>query len=196
MSTETASRALLLIDWINPLDFEGGTELLEQAVSAARTVARLKNRARAAGVPVIYVNDNFDSWHLGFRELIALFRTRRVPGLPLLDLLEPRHDEDHHILKPMHSGFFRTPLEVLLQRLGVRDLILTGLTADICVLFTANDAYMRGFGIAVPSDGVASLRREQTEHALRQMERALKADIRPSCELLGPRPEDGRTAKE
>jgi nicotinamidase-related amidase len=183
MSKRTASRALLLIDWINPLDFEGGTELLEQALPAARTVAELKKQARAARVPVIYVNDNFDCWHLGFRELIARLREQRVPGTPLLDLLEPEHDEDHHILKPMHSGFFRTPLEVLLQRLGVRDLILTGLTADICVLFTANDAYMRGFGISVPSDCVASLRCEQNEHALRQMERALKADIRPSRQI-------------
>lgn len=169
--------ALLLIDVINPMDFEGAADLLPPAISAARQIARLKRRAHAAAVPVVYVNDNFDCWHLGFRELVEKFRRARVPGAPIIELLAPDPKRDYYVLKPSHSGFFRTGLEVLLERLESRTLILTGFAGDICVLFTANDAYMRGFGVTAPADCVASERDEDNAHALRQMARLLKADI-------------------
>ena len=103
-----------------------------------------------------------------------------VRGAPLIQLLRPDHGSDFYILKPQHSGFFRTGLEVLLERLGVSTLILTGIAGDICVLFTANDAYMRGFNVIVPSDCIVSEGAEDNEHALRQMERLLKAVVKPS----------------
>jgi nicotinamidase-related amidase len=176
--------ALLLIDFVNPLSFPCGEALLAHALPAARNAAALKARAQAVGLPVIYVNDNFDLWHLGFRELVERFRTEHVRGEPLLELLAPDHDRDHYVLKPMHSGFFGTGLEVLLARLGARTLVLTGIAGDICVLFTANDAYMRGFDVIVPGDCVASERPADNAHALRQMARLLKADVRPSTELV------------
>jgi nicotinamidase-related amidase len=58
--------------------------------------------------------------------------------------------------------------------------VLTGFAGDICVLFTANDAYMRGFDVIVPADCVASEREEDNAHALRHMARILKADIATS----------------
>jgi nicotinamidase-related amidase len=67
--------------------------------------------------------------------------------------------------------------------LQAKTLILTGVTADICVLFTANDAYMRDFNLVIPSDCVASNSPDENEHALDLMKRVLKADIRPSVEL-------------
>jgi nicotinamidase-related amidase len=175
--------ALLLIDVVNPMDFEGADALLPSALEAARSIARLKQRARDADVPVIYVNDNFDCWHLGFADLVEQFRSKRVPGLPIIELLAPEADDDFYILKPNHSGFFRTGLEVLLKRLDVRTLVLTGFAGDICVLFTANDAYMRGFNIMVPADCIASERRADNEHALEQMARLLKARVETSDAL-------------
>jgi len=169
--------ALLLIDVINPMDFEGGDALLEAAMRVAPNLRRLQRRARALHVPVIYVNDNFDCWHLGFRELVEALRSDRVPGAPLIDMFEPDHGLDYYILKPLHSGFFRTGLEVLLRRLQVQTLVLTGFAGDICVLFTANDAYMRGFKVVVAADCVASEREDDNVHALRQMERLLKAKV-------------------
>jgi nicotinamidase-related amidase len=177
---ESAGVALLLIDVINPMDFEGAASLLPHAIRAAQNVARLRERANTARVPVIYVNDNFDRWHLGFRELVAKFVSDRVPGVPIIDLLPPKPERDYYVLKPAHSGFFRTGLEVLLRRIGAHTLVLTGFAGDICVLFTANDAYLRGFRVVVPRDCVASEREEDNAHALRQMARVLKADISPS----------------
>ena len=91
--------------------------------------------------------------------------------------------DDYFVLKPKHSGFYCTSLELLLQHLGAKNLILTGLAGNNCVLFTANDAYMRDFKLFVPTDCVVSQTKEENEYALNQMEKVLKADIKPSTEL-------------
>jgi nicotinamidase-related amidase len=183
------STALLLIDVVNPLEFEGGDDFLREARPAARRIAALQQRAHASGVPSIFVNDNFDCWHLGFREIVARVRNAEGPGKVLLDDVTPDFRRDYFVLKPMHSGFFHTSLEVLLRRLEIRRLVLTGFAGDICVLFTAVDAHMRGFELAVPIDCVASARSAGNRRALEQMQRLLAADIRPSSDLsLGNEP--------
>jgi nicotinamidase-related amidase len=179
----TSSVAMLLIDVINPMDFEGAQLLLPAAARAAERIAALRERAVEAAVPVIYVNDNFDCWHLGFRELVEKFVAADVPGLPIIELLMPEPERDFYVLKPGHSGFFCTGLEVLLSKLQVNTLVLTGFAGDICVLFTANDAYMRGFSLIVPDDCMASEREADNVHALRQMGRLLKADTTSSTAL-------------
>lgn len=175
--------ALLLIDVINPMDFAGAENLMRPATVAAQRIAELSRRARGADVPVIYVNDNFDCWHLGFRELVDDLLARRVPGRSIIECLRPQPQSDYYVLKPSHSGFFRTGLEVLLARMRARTLVLTGFAGDICVLFTANDAYMRGFRVIVPRDCIASERQEDNTHALSQMARLLKAIITSADDL-------------
>lgn len=91
--------------------------------------------------------------------------------------------QDYFVLKPKHSGFYQTPLELLLKHLGASRLILTGLSTNSCVLFTANDAYMRDLQFFVPRDCVAACSSEEQEHAIEQMRTMLKADISPSTEL-------------
>ncbi len=187
-ASEGSGAALLLIDFINPFDFDGADLLLASALPAARASRALCERARAAGIPIVYVNDNFDCWHLGFRELVDRFGGPEARGCEIAELLRPDFQRDHFVLKPMHSGFFRTPLEVLLQRLGARKLILTGIAGESCVLFTASDAYMRGFELVVPGDCTASERSADNAHALAHMRRVLKADVRVSTRIeLTPR---------
>jgi nicotinamidase-related amidase len=178
-----ATTALLMIDLVNPLDFEGGADLLARALPAAHRIAALRRRAHAAGVPSVFVNDNFDCWHLGFRELAARLRCPGTTGRALLDVLEPDPERDHFVLKAEFSGFFQTSLDVLLRRLGARDLVLTGIATDICVLATAIDAAMRGYRLFVPRDCVAAESDEAQEAALAQMSKALGADLRPSDAL-------------
>jgi nicotinamidase-related amidase len=180
---EVEGAALLLIDVVNPLDFEGSAALLAHAEPALARMARLRVRAREAGTPCIFVNDNFDCWHLGFRELVEHVRAATDAGRRLLAALEPDPRTDFFVLKPMHSGFFQTALETLLARLRIRTLVLAGIAGDICVLFTANDAYMRGFELLVPADCVASESAEDNRRALAQMARLLHADVRPSEQL-------------
>jgi nicotinamidase-related amidase len=171
--------ALLLIDVVNPFDFPGAGRLLRRATPAAARIAALKQRAERARVPAIYVNDNYGDWHAEFAELIERFASREARGRRLVEQLRPR-PADFYVLKPRHSGFHSTSLAVLLERIDARCLVLTGVAAHICVLFTAIDAYMRGLEIVVPSDCVASESARQEQYALQQMAEVLRARIVPS----------------
>jgi len=179
---DDADIALLLIDVINDLQFDGGDTLLRQALPMAEQLAALKRRTTQAGIPAIYVNDNFGRWQSDFAKLLTHCLTTGVRGQPLVERLRPAPD-DYFVLKPKHSGFYATTLELLLRYLKVTTVILTGLTGDSCVLFTANDAYMRDFHLLVPADCVASQDPDENRHALAHMQRVLKADIRPSTAL-------------
>lgn len=179
---DTAPVALLLIDVINDLAFEGAEALLEHALPMADHLAALKRRAAAAGIPAIYVNDNFGRWRSDLRAIVAHCVDDDTLGRPVVERLLPG-DDDYFVVKPKHSGFFTTSLDLLLEHLQTRALILTGIAGNICVLFTANDAYMRDFELFVPADCVASNSAEENDYALRQMHTILKADTRQSTEL-------------
>jgi nicotinamidase-related amidase len=182
MAPDKSDVALLLIDVINDLDFPEGDQLLRHALPMARQIAALKRRAKGEGVPVVYVNDNFGRWRSDFTAQVEHCLEDGVRGRPLVELLRPGED-DYFVLKPKHSGFFSTTLDTLLEYLGARAVVLTGMAANICVLFTANDAYMRDLHLAVPCDCVASNTEEENRYALDQMAKVLKADTRPSTDL-------------
>jgi len=179
---DKSGAALLLIDVINDFDFPEGEQLLQLALPVGRNIARLKRRATAAGIPSIYVNDNFGRWQSDFKKLVAHARREDGRGKPFVELLLPDED-DYFVLKPKHSGFYSTTLSLLLTHLTAKNLILTGIAGNNCVLFTANDAYMRDFKLFIPADCVVSNTEEENEHALTQMQTVLKADITNSTEL-------------
>ena len=179
---QTSPVALLLIDVINDMDFEGSEALVRFAEPMARRLRELKRRARDAGIATIYINDNFGKWRSDFRSLVAHCITDDVPGREVAKLLQP-DEEDYFVLKPKQSAFFGTTLDTLLRDLGARTVIITGVAGDNCVLFSANDAYMRDFKLLIPRDCVASESKEQNDHALELMERVCKADITPSVDL-------------
>lgn len=180
---DKSSVALLLIDVINDLEFSGGEELLRYALPMSEKLAELKRRAKEAGVPVIYVNDNFGKWQSDFKKILEHCLEEDVRGRPVAENLKPEGDDDYFVLKPKHSGFFSTTLDILLDYLGARTLVLTGLTGDICVLFTAHDAYMRDFNLVVPSDCIASEDPADNEYTLRKLAGLMDADTRPSTEI-------------
>jgi nicotinamidase-related amidase len=182
-----SSHVLLLIDVINDMVFPGSEALVEQALPMARRLQALKARLKGAGVPCVYCNDNFGSWRSDFRALVRHCVTDDVPGRPVASLLQPDED-DYFVLKPRHSAFYATPLDPLLRELGADVVILTGIAANICVLFSANDAYMRGYKVAVPADCVASNTAEESAAALRQIQVVLKGDIAESTALAVERP--------
>lgn len=174
--------ALLLVDVINDFAFPQGRTLLKRALPMAKAVARLKAKAKAEGIPCLYVNDNFGQWRSNFSLLLAHCLDAGARGCEIVSMLEPEKD-DYVVLKPVHSGFAGTPLALLLEFLGANTLILGGLMTDSCVAFTANDAYLRNFRIFVPSDCSASLTQRRHGNALAQMRNTLKADTRPAARL-------------
>ena len=178
--------ALLLIDVINDFDFPGADRLLRYARPMARNLLRLKQRAYKAGVPVIYVNDNFGRWKSDFRRTLD-HCARCGRGREVVKLLRPE-ENDYFVLKPKHSGFFSSALDTLLRYLQTQTLILTGIAGNFCVLFTANDAYMRDFNLFVPSDCTVSNTKRENDSALRLMKKFLKADTRRASRIIFRRP--------
>ena len=170
--------ALLLIDFMNPLDFDGAEDLAPRAVAAAQRAAILKARMRARGAPVIYANDNFGRWEANFEAIVN--HCKKLGGAPakLASTLSPSPG-DRSVLKPRHSAFFGTPLEFLLDELAVKQLILTGLATDSCIMFTAHDGYLRKYDLWIPRDCVAAEKDDYQHTALEHMERTLKAATDP-----------------
>jgi nicotinamidase-related amidase len=181
---DKSETALLIVDVINDLDFPEANQLLRFVPAMSRKLERLKRRAKDAGVPVIYVNDNFGRWRSDFRKIIE--HCANGPARELIDRLRPEED-DYFVLKPKHSGFFSTTLETLLRYLGSRRLVICGIAGNFCVLFTANDAYMRDYELVVPSDCTISNTRRENGEAIALMKKYLKADTRVSGRVKFPR---------
>lgn len=179
---DSAPVALLIIDMINDLEFPEGPDFLEPTLKIADCIADLKRRAKAEGIPVIYANDNFGRWRSDFNEVLEHCLNDGVRGQPLAERLRPEPD-DYSVLKPKNSAFYATTLETLLLYLNAKTLILTGISADACVLFTANDAYVRDYKLYIPSDCVVAASPAYTEDALSYMKRVLKADTTLAADL-------------
>jgi len=173
--------ALLLVDVINDLVFPEGEQLLAAALPTAKSINRLKAAATRREIPIIYANDNFGHWRSDFRAQVEHCLHDNVPGRAVAKDVTPGQD-DYFVLKPMHSGFYGTALELLLRHLDVRRLILCGMATNICVFFTASDAYMRGFELWIPADCVAANSEQLSTEALSVMQTVLKADVRSSME--------------
>ncbi len=179
---DTHNTVLLLIDVINDFEFPRGDELFEQALPMAPRIAKLKKRAAEVGIPAIYINDNFGRWQSKFEEIVKHCLEEDVRGRPFVEQLMPG-ERDYFVLKPKHSGFYQTPLELLLKHLGAERLILTGVSTNSCILFTANDAYMRDLELIIPEDCVAACNAQEHNFAMEQMEAMLKADVSASTEI-------------
>jgi nicotinamidase-related amidase len=166
--------ALLLVDVINLFDFPAGASLARRSLGPARRIARLRDRAHRAGIPVIYVNDNWGRWRSDFKAIVADCSQPDRPGAPIARLLAPA-PSDFFVLKPHLSGFHETPLDTLLQAGNVQTVVITGFAADNCVFFTAAEAHMRDYRVLVPSDCCQSERDEERRHALQKMRKILHA---------------------
>lgn len=180
---EESKAALLIIDVINDLEFPDGEKLQRQAEPMSRRILWLKREAKKLGIPAVYVNDNFGRWQSDFHTLVDHCIGDETRGAEIVGRMKPE-EKDYFVLKPKHSGFYSTTLAILLDYLGTEELIITGMAANICVLFTANDAYMRDYKLFVPRDCVASNTEEDNDYALRQMRDVLKADTREAKDLI------------
>ena len=168
---------LVLIDFINPLDFDGGEDLAPFALRAAQAAAELKSRVLDEGGRCIYANDNYGTWRSEFADIWRKCRAMKGPPGRIAAKLKPG-STDLTVLKPRHSAFYCTPLHLILDQLKTRRLILCGVQTDNCVLFSAMDAYLRGYRIWVPADCVAAESELAGQQALEHMKRVLKADIK------------------
>jgi nicotinamidase-related amidase len=180
-SPGSSKTVLLLVDFVNPLEFDGAETLAPSALVAARRTASLRRRLAAEGFRTVYANDNYGMWTSDFRALWKSCAARRGPAGQIAKALKPT-SKDFTLLKPRHSAFYATPLDILLKQLRCKRLVVTGIAADSCVLFSAMDAYLRDFSLWVPADCIAAETADARDKALEQMARVLKADVRPAAE--------------
>jgi len=181
-TSRSKRQALLIVDMINDFRFPDGGKLFRRALPVAKAIVKLRKRVNEAKTPVIYVNDNFAKWHDTFETTIETIANASDEGREIVELLRPEK-QDYYVLKPDRSGFYETPLEILLEDLGVTDVIITGVMTDICVLFTAHDAHMRDLAVVVPSDCTTALTNAHKKQALDLLERVADADTRPSDKI-------------
>jgi nicotinamidase-related amidase len=172
--------ALLIIDMINDFNFNHGNLLLENTQHIIEPILQLKLKAKEKSIPIIYVNDHYNLWQADYEKIIE--KCKNEKNSYIIKRIAPDHD-DFFLIKPKHSGFYGTALNTLLYHLGAKKLILTGIAGNICVLFTANDAYMREFSLLCPSNCIASADQNDNEYALRMMEHVLKANTNNSEEI-------------
>ena len=170
---------LLLIDVINPFDFKGSGPIVRAATRAAPKIEALAERARARKIPVVYVNDNFGRWRSDFESIFEACTAPDQPGHAVAARLRP-HPGDYFVLKPRHSGFYSTPLDLLLTHLKARTLAIAGFAANLCVAFTANDAYMLGYHVVAPSDCTGANSPVLTRDTLKHIRVALRGTVVPS----------------
>jgi nicotinamidase-related amidase len=189
VQTRSCSEALLILDMISDFEFEDGDKLYPQALAAAEKIAGLKQKAKAADAAVVYVNDNYGRWNEDFHTYTRNVREKSEKGRRIIELIEPESD-DMFVLKPQRSGFYATPLGVLLLSMGTSRVVVAGVSTDICVLFTAHDAYMRGFSVCIPADCSAAVKPAHHRRALKFLERIADVDIRESdkVEFTGNKP--------
>lgn len=178
--TDTTHPALVVVDMINTYEHEDAELLVPSARRVVPVLAELIGRAREAGVPVVYANDNFGLWRSHQGELVDT----ALAG-PHADLIEPitPDDESLFVVKARHSVFYETPLSYLLWRLGVGHVVLSGQVTEQCILYSALDAHIRHLQVTVPRDAVACIHPHLESAALEMMERNMGARVATAKEI-------------
>ena len=170
-------RALLVIDMLNdfvqpgaPLEVPHNREILPALQQRVLS-------ARADGTPVVYISDAHAEEDPEFSRMgWPPHAVRGTRGAAIINELAPT-EKDIQIEKTTYSGFNGTSLEEELQKLGVEELVLTGCVSNICILYTAADAVMKGYNVIVPTDCVGHLDEAEGEFAYRQMKNILGVQV-------------------
>jgi nicotinamidase-related amidase len=170
-------RVLLVIDMLNDFVRPGAPLEVPQNLEILPALQQRLSNARRAGTPVIYVNDAHAPDDSEFRRMgWPPHAIRGTAGAKVIEELAPLPDETL-IAKTTYSGFNGTRLEETLKKLEAKELVLTGCVSNICILYTAADAVMKGYQVIVPTDCVASLDTAEGEFAFNQMKKVLGVQV-------------------
>jgi nicotinamidase-related amidase len=157
-----------VVDVFNDFDHEDGDRLLESFRERGPNMARTLELARESGVPVVYANDARSRWDGDVRRLVD--DALNGKGGELIRALVPR-DGEALLLKHRYSAFDHTPLDLLLELLGVERVVLVGAATEGCVVQTAIDARELGLKASIAADACARIDPELEEIALRYASR-------------------------
>jgi nicotinamidase-related amidase len=171
--------AVIVVDMLNTYEHEDAEPLQDSVREMLGSLSSLIAEARERDISVVYVNDNYQDWTAGRRELVDNALAGAAP-----DLVEPiiPPDEAPFVVKARHSAFYSTQLEYMLRQIGVERIVLTGQVTEQCILYSALDAYVRHFEVVLPRRAVAHIHEDLADAALRMMELNMRAEIADSVE--------------
>jgi nicotinamidase-related amidase len=175
--------ALIVVDMLNSYDHPDAEPLKESVANVVPVIAALVKRARDAGVTTVYVNDCHEDWSAHRSDIAASALAGTAPELvaPLIPA-----DDMPFIIKARHSIFYGTSLEYMLRQEKISRLVLTGQVTEQCILYSALDAYVRRFELAVVRDGVAHIDSTLADAALEMMDRNMSAHVVYGDDALRP----------
>jgi nicotinamidase-related amidase len=179
---DRSSVALLIVDMLTDFELALQQVSLKTLSAAAQRISVLKKRATQNGIPCIYVNDNAGRWQSAGHRVIEQNTAAGSRFSSIAEQLIPDH-RDYLVLKPKHSAFYATPLDVLLSHLGVSALVITGMVGKQCILFTAMDAFVREYQLYLPMDCIVTSAKAEASALSKLFATTLDADIRPSGRL-------------
>ncbi len=174
--------ALIVIDMLNAYDHEDAESLAESVKEKLPQIVELRNIAgERDDVMLVYVQDNHDSWNAERDDLVERACQGKHP-----ELVEPIAPVGRVALlqKGRHSIYYQTALDHLLQVEDVQRVVLVGQVTEQCILYSALDAYLRGYDVVVPPDAVAHIDEELAGAALEMMKRNMHADLTPAAEVF------------
>ena len=171
--------AVVVVDMLNHYEHEDADSLIPSVRETLPAICELLARARESDVPIVYVNDNYGDWSAYRPQLVERALRGRAPEL--VEPIAPPPDAGF-VVKARHSIFYQTQLEYLLRQEEIERIVLVGQVTEQCILYSALDAYVRHFAVAVPRDAVAHIHEDFAEASLRMMERNMSADVATAAE--------------
>jgi len=167
--------AILVIDMLNDFCRPGAPLDVPATRAVIPNIAREIRRVRSEGGKVVYICDAHAADDIEFRNWPA-HAVDGTEGAQVVPELAPQQG-DAIVEKDTLLCLHRTSLDQVLEKSGVKTLTITGCLTNICVMYAATEAVVRGYTVRVTRDCVAGLDPEMHEFALRQIKEVLNAEI-------------------
>ncbi|BFI75021.1 cysteine hydrolase family protein [Sulfurisphaera ohwakuensis] len=170
--------ALLIVDMQNDFVRKEGKLYVPNAETTIPAIRNLIDKARSANTLIIYTQD----WHMKDDPEFKIWGEHALAGTwgaEIIEELKPEKD-DFVIKKYRYDAFFETPLDYILRVKGIRNVIVTGTVANICVLHTAGSAALRWYNVVMVKDGISAITEFDYYATLRQVDFLYKGKITDS----------------
>ncbi|MEB3861424.1 MAG: cysteine hydrolase [Desulfurococcales archaeon] len=175
VSLPARETAVIVVDMQNDFVHPNGALFVPASRDTIAPIARLLEKARSAGARVFYTQDTHYDDDPEYR-IWGEHARHGTWGWRIVDELAPK-EGDIVVMKTRYDGFYGTPLDDLLRIYGIKNLVIVGTVANICVLHTVASAALRWYKVYVPIDGISALTEFDMHAALRQIDFLYKGVI-------------------
>ncbi|EHF01262.1 MULTISPECIES: cysteine hydrolase family protein [unclassified Olsenella] len=183
LDIDRKTTALLVIDVLEAVGEDAVYAPSPEEGAMVANCARVVDAARAAGLPVVFCDDE----HLeGVDRELELWGPHGIKGrtAPAAALGAGSGERDFMVPKRRYSGFFQTDLDLLLRELGVRTVVAVGCDTNVCVLHTLADAYFRGYDSVLVEDATRTFLCGSQEGAVEHCRKCFGSVVASTDELV------------